>query len=66
MKKTPEDIILHMCTINDNHMMTMYLWFLRYGVRQREFFVIMDCFLPFYPPNNSKNQNFEKIKKKHL
>ena len=31
-----------------------------------EFFVILDHFLPFYPPppNNPKNQNFEKMKKK--
>ena len=29
-----------------------------------EFFIILDCFLPFYhPPNNPKNQNFEKMKK---
>ena len=28
-----------------------------------EFFVIFDCFLPFYPPDNPKNQNFEKMKK---
>ena len=27
--------------------------------------VILDCFLPFYHPNNPKNQNFEKMKK-HL
>ena len=46
MKKTPGDItILHMCTINGNHMM--------YGSRDMEcdgqnFFVILDCFLPFY------------------
>ena len=25
--------------------------------------VILDCFLPFYHPNNPKNQNFEKIEK---
>ena len=37
--------------------------FLRYEVWQAEFFVILDCFLPFYHPNNSKNQNFEKLKK---
>ena len=37
--------------------------FLRYEVWQAEFFVILDCFLPFYRPNNSKNQNFEKLKK---
>ena len=39
------------------------IWFLRYGVQRTEFFVILDCFLPFYPPNNPKNQNFEKMKK---
>ena len=27
------------------------------------FLVILGHFLPFYPPNNPKNQNFEKIKK---
>ena len=26
-------------------------------------FVILDCFLPFNPPNSPKNQNFEKLKK---
>ena len=26
-------------------------------------FVILDYFLPFYPPNNPENQNFEKMKK---
>ena len=26
-------------------------------------FVILDHFLPFYPPKNLKNQNFEKMKK---
>ena len=120
LKKTTWDvIILHMNTINDNHMMhgswnmeckTLNLlsvwiifcpftpltiqkitilkkkkktlryyhftnvyhqwqsydvWFLRYGVQPTEFFVILDCFLPFYTPNNSENQNFEEIKK-HL
>ena len=39
------------------------VWFLRYGVQWTEFFVILDHFLPFYPPNNPKNQNFEKMKK---
>ena len=28
------------------------VWFLRYGVTQTEFFVILDHFWPFYPPNN--------------
>ena len=31
--------------------------------RRTEFFVILDYFLLFYPPNNQKNQNFENIKK---
>ena len=51
-------IILHMCTIYDNHMM--------YGSWDIEdngqIFFILDHFLPFYPPNNPKNQNFEKQK----
>ena len=37
----------------------------RYEAQQTEFFVIFDHFLPFHP-NNSKNQNFQKMKKKHL
>ena len=37
--------------------------FLRYEVRNTEFFVILGHFLPFYSPNNLKNQNFEKMKK---
>ena len=40
------------------------VWFLRYGVQQTEFVFILDCFLLFYPPNNPKNQNFEKWKKR--
>ena len=44
IEKTPGDIIsLHICTVNDNHMM--------YGSwdieRNRQFFVILDCFFPF-------------------
>ena len=47
MKKTPEDIIiLHLHTTNDDH----DVWFLRYGVQQTEFFVILSYFLPFYAP----------------
>ena len=30
---------------------------------ETEFLVILDCFLPFNPPNIQKNQNFEKMKK---
>ena len=40
-----------------------YVWFLRYGVRQTKNFLVLGHFLPFYLPNNSKNQNFEKMKK---
>ena len=29
----------------------------------RQFFVIMDRFLPFYPPMDLENQNFLKMKK---
>ena len=53
MKKTNEDIIiLQMCSINDSHMM--------YGSRD----IQRDNFLPFYRPNNPKNQNIEKVKEK--
>ena len=43
------------------------VWLLRYGAWWTEFFVILDCFLPYYPPppSNPENQNFEKMKKKH-
>ena len=40
--------------------------FLRYGARQTDFFCHFELFLPFYPPNDPKNQNFEKMKKKWL
>ena len=60
MKKIPGDIILsHKCTINDNHMMYGF-WNWK---RDTEFFVILDCFLPFYRCNSPKNQNLKKWKK---
>ena len=61
LKKAPGDIIiLHICTINDSHMM--------YGSwdmeRNRQFFVILDRLLPFYPsfygPRKSKFWKSEK------
>ena len=59
-KNHPADTItLHRCTIKDNH----DLWFLRYRVQQTDFFVTLGHFLSFYPTNNSKNQNSEKLKK---
>ena len=38
------------------------VWFLRYEAWHTDFFVILDRVLHFYPPNNPKNQNFEKLK----
>ena len=67
--KTPKIKILknekkHMEIISFYHKLQSYdVWFLRYGVRHTEFFVTLDCFLPFYPPTNPENQNFEKMKK---
>ena len=59
-KKMPADIIiLHMCTIKDIiWCMVPEIWSMT-----DNFFVILDHFLPFYPPNSPKNQNFEKMKK---
>ena len=37
--------------------------FLRYQARRTESFVILDHFFALLPPNNRKNQNFEKLKK---
>ena len=60
-KKSPGD---YYHFTNVHHKWQSYdVWFLRYGVQRTEFLVILDCFLPFYPPNNPKNQNFEKMKK---
>ena len=39
--------------------------FQRYKVQRTEFFVSLDHFLPFDPPNNLESQNFDKVKK-HL
>ena len=60
MKKTPGDIyiiILHMRTINDNHMM-YGSWDEHDG---QNFLSFWNLFF-FYPPNNPKNQN-SKMKK---
>ena len=38
------------------------VWFLRHGMQQTDFFVILNHFLPFHLPNNLENQNFEKKK----
>ena len=39
------------------------VWFLRCRVKQTEFFVVVDHFLPFYPPNNLKIKILKKQKK---
>ena len=47
LKKTPGDIIiLHKCTINDNHIL-YGSWDMKHDGQD---FVILDYFLPFYPP----------------
>ena len=48
-------ILLHMCTINEDHMI-----YNSWDIKAVEFFVIWGHFLPSDPPNNPKNQNFEK------
>ena len=60
MKKTPGYlIILHKCTINDNH--TIYgSWDMKCN---RIFFAILGHFLPFYPTNRPKKENIKKMKK---
>ena len=42
------------------------IWFLRYNTEQTEIFGIFGNFLLFDPPNNPKNQNFEKVNKKKI
>ena len=37
-------------------------WFLRHGVRQTEFLLILYQFLSHDPPHNPKNENFEKMR----
>ena len=60
MKKMPGDIIiLHMCTINDNHMMYGF-WDMEHD--EQNFFVILKHFCTFTPLNNPKNQNLKKWK----
>ena len=50
---------LHRCTINDNHMI-YGSWDTEHDIQNFSHF---GHFLPFYAPNNPKNQNFEKMKK---
>ena len=58
MKKTPQGYY-HFTHLH--HKWKSYdVWFLRYGAWQT-IFVILDHFLPFYPPRDPENQNFEKM-----
>ena len=55
MKKFAADIILHIYQKSQSY----DVQFLRYRVRQEEFFVILGHFLPFQPSDNPENQNFK-------
>ena len=64
MLKTPGHIIfLHMCTINQDHMMYVS-WDMKFN--RQNFFVILGSFLPFYSPNSQKKWKFHKYEKKDL
>ena len=57
IKKAPGDaIILHTCT--KNYRMMYASWDMEYD---RQFFVILGHFLPFYPTIDPKNKNLELI-----
>ena len=58
--KWKKPLEIHKCTINDNNIMYSS-WYMEHD--WENFFVILDYFLPFYPTNNPKNRNFEKMKK---
>ena len=60
MKETPGDIILHMCTTNDNHMMYSS-WDIE--CEGQNFLSFWTIFYIFTAPNNPKNRNFQKVKK---
>ena len=65
-KKTPGQILLHMCTINQDHMVYGF-WDIKFN--RQNFVVILGNFLPFYPPpppppppNTLKNENIKNEK----
>ena len=64
LKKTPGYIIiLHKCTINDNHMI---YGFWDKTCNRQNFFVILGHFLPFYPPLTAWKMKTSQKWKKHL
>ena len=58
-KKTGDNILLHMCNINEDHMINDSRDIRHDG----QSFLSFWAFFPFDPPNTLKNQNFEKMKK---
>ena len=60
MKKIPGDLILKMCTINDNHNMMYRYWDMEYNGQN---FLSFWAFFIFLPLNNLEHQKFEKMKK---
>ena len=58
----PGDIILHLCTTNDNQMM-YGSWDIEHSRQNVLSFWAIFC--PFTHPNNLPNQNFEKMEKAH-
>ena len=57
-EKIPGDIILHLCMTNHHHMM-YEIW-----NAMNRFFCHFGPFFAFLPPNNPKNHNFGKMKKR--
>ena len=66
MKKTPEDIILHKCTKNHDHMLYCSWDMVRDRYHYFTFWAIFCPFIspPLPPSNRLKNQNFKKSEKK--
>ena len=60
VKKHGDIILLHMCTINQDHMIHGS-WDMKFN--RHNFFVILDKFLPFCPANTLKNENIKNEKK---
>ena len=66
LKKTPGDVILlHMCTINQDHMHPWHdVWFLRYEVQPTELFCHLGQRFALLPPSQQsikwKYQNWKK------
>ena len=58
----PRDIItLHLCTTNDHHDIWLLIYLAEYTTTDQNF-CHFGLFLSIYPPKNSENQNFGKMK----